>query len=301
MGIQSHWVNENGQIHRRRDGRVEAKNPNSRKTGSSRNAHFMDMGDSPWTHSFEEAFNEVDSLGAIAVRNVVRKVSSSTLFRDSRLVLTAWKPSGLHKTITNFECLSTKDLRNLARLAISITVRSPAFQYKMSRVHPAFSSGQDFDPELGKANVWQNWADIYRNTEYPTGPLSCLILISKPRTEFVMGDGLFETVTQGNQYRRSKNGDWDRFIYGGILLPISPEICAFVLYDSNIGQKLAVLSEVETNEINEITALCSRRELYFRSRDFPGFNPQNGQEVRSVSLTETSFLKSFLGPTLRFR
>ena len=181
-GTQTHWVNENGQIHRRRDGQVEAKNPRNNKTGIVRNAHFMDMGNSPWTHSFEDTFNKVDSHGANAVKEAIAAVHSSTLFKNSRLVLTAWKPFGLQNTLSNFECLSNKELHNLARLALSIVVRSPAFQFKMSRVHPAFSTGRNFDPELGKANIWQTWADIYRNANYPTGPLSCLFLISKPNS-----------------------------------------------------------------------------------------------------------------------
>lgn len=293
-GLQRLWVNSNGQIHVRKDGKVEPKNPNNNGTGCNRNSHYFDCGNSPWSHSFEDAFQRIDTKGAEAVREAVKCVRSQPNYWLSRSRLTSWLPFRASATEKDFDILSDDTIHCIARLAISIVVRSPAFQFKNSFVHPAFVTDNTFAPHLGRINIWQYWSEFYRKPQLPIESLSVVFLVSRRRHEFVIGDGFYQTVVNRPYNFKRCGEDWHPAFKGSILMPLAPDICSLVLFNSRFGQKTALLSEDETVEINKITCLNSRNEIYFRYHDQPNFEPIRNSNIREVSLTEHSFLKPWI-------
>jgi hypothetical protein len=293
-GLQRFWVNSTGQIHLRKDGKVEPKNPNNNRTGCNRNAHYFDAGDSPWSHSFEDAFRLIDTKGADTVRHVIDCIQRLPIYRLSRSKLTSWLPVQAAATETNFDSISKDTMHCLARLAVSIVIRSPAFQFRNSFVHPAFAGDNLFEPYIGTFNIWQYWADFYRNPKLPVEPLSVVILVSRHGHEFVIGDGFYQTVINGPYVYKKSDEEWLPNCTGSILIPLSPDVCSLLLFNSNLGLKTALLSKAETDEINEITCLSSRQEIYFRDKDQPQFKPTSNSNIREVTLTEYSFLKRWI-------
>jgi len=293
-GLQRQWVNSNGQLHMRKDGKVELKNPNNNRTGCGRNSHYFDVGNSPWSHSFEDAFRLVDTKGAEAVRQAVYCVQRLPIYWLSQSRLTSWLPFRATATETDFDMLSKDDIHCIARLAISIVIRSPAFKFKKSILHPAFSKGDIVDPQLGKQNIWQYWAELYRNPQLPIESISVVFLLTRRGHEFVMGDGFYQSVVGKRSQLKRRGKDGHLTYEGAILMPLSPDICSLVLFNSRLGQKTVVLSDDETAEINEITCISSRNEIYFRDQDHPNFRPARDSNVREVSLTEHSFLKPWV-------
>ncbi|WP_437196830.1 hypothetical protein [Roseovarius sp. MS2] len=293
-GLQRNWVNSNGQIHMRKGNLVQPKNPERNATGSKRNAHYFDVGDSPWSHSFEDAFQIVDTKGAEAARLAIERVRSQRQYRTSRNKLTAWLPFSAARTDAQFECLPSDKLHSLARVAISVVIRSPAFQFRRSVVHPAFRQKNVIEPAIGTANIFSHWADFYNDPHLPKGPIGAVFMISNKDKEFVIGDGFYETVIDQKRFIQAHNGEWQPRLQGAILFPIAPDICCLILLNTMVGQRLAILSNDETEEINKITCLISRNEIYSRTPDQPHFEPQNEETVRRVTLTEHSFLKPWL-------
>jgi hypothetical protein len=175
-------------------GVTESKNPKNNKTGSIRNSHFFDVGDSPWSHSFEDAFQIVDSKGAEAITRAITCVKRQKAFQISRAKLTSWLPFRSTATEMSIDCLSYNSIQDLARVAISLVIRSPAFQFRKSFLHPAFYRTQTVNPELGKQNTWAYWAELYRNPDLPCEPISIVFLVSGRKQEFVIGDGFYESV-----------------------------------------------------------------------------------------------------------
>lgn len=289
--IQRHWTNSDGQIHQRKGDIVRPKNPENGKTGCRRNQHYFDVGDSPWSHSFERAFEAVDAEGADIVRLLINRVRETPSYKMSRAKFLSWLPFDSSSTDTKYDCLNTKDTLGLARLALSIAIRSPAFQFRKSFPHPAFSADRTPEKALGTANVWHYWADLYADPLLPRDPLSVNFLIAANGCEFIFGDGIFENVTDNRRLAPLQDGSWMPRFSGGVAFPVSPDICALIQFNSQRGQRLAVLSVDETKEVNTITHLSSREEIYFRTQDQPSFIPQDDATIRKISLDPDSFLK----------
>ena len=289
--IQRHWINSDGQIHQRTGDAVEPKNPENDRTGCSRNQHYFDVGDSPWSHSFECAFQAVDTEGAEVVRLCMRRVKETPSYRISRAKFLSWPPLNSVATHTKYDCLDSEDTRRLARLALSVAIRSPAFQFKKSLPHTSFFPSDAPNKSLGTANIWHYWADLYAEPLLPYNPMSVIFLISANGSEFVFGDGLFENVIDRKRLTPSKGGGWRALYSGGIMFPLSPDICCVIHFNSRRGQRLAILSTEETEEVNTITCLSSRDKIYFRTHDQPKFKPQHSPDIRKVSLDPSSFLR----------
>lgn len=293
--IQRHWVNSNGQLHHKKDGVVTLRNPKNRRTGCKRNAHFVDFGDSPWTHSFEDAFSTIDSNGAAAVDAAVTRIQQCPSYKLSRAKLTSWLPFASKATDRKFECLSVGESHALARLSIAIVVRSPAFQFRKSLLHPAFFPNGGIHSLLGQQNIWQYWSDLYRDSDLPIEPISIFFLIAKKTHEFVIGDGFYENIIDQQRLVESSPNGVRPFYDGEVLFPLSPDVCVLICFNSDFGQRLAILSGEETRQINRITCLSSRREIYFRHIDVDEFVSPDEVHVRQVSLRQEFFLNSLIG------
>lgn len=289
--IQRHWTNSDGQIHQRKGDIVRSKKPENGRTGCSRNQHYLDVGNGPWSHSFERAFEAVDSEGADIVRLLIQRVRETPSYQISRAKFLSWPPFDSFSTDAKYDCLNDRDVLRLARLALSIVIRSPAFQFRKSLPHPAFSAHRTPDKALGTANIWHYWADLYADPLLPRDPVSVRFLIAANGCEFIFGDGIYENVIDSKRFAPSQGGGWRPRFSGGIAFPISPDICSLIQFNSQHGQRLAILSVDETREVNTITHLSSREEIYFRTQDQPNFTPQYEETIRKVSLDPSSFLK----------
>lgn len=294
MGLQKHWVNVDGKIHRRLGGIVEPKKPRNRKTGSKINAHFFDLGDSPWTHSFEGAFDAVDSSGARAVESALMRIKASPAFKIGRSKLASWLPISANTSDIKVDFIPEEELHALARIAISIVFRSPAFRFRKSFSHPSFFDDKTPNPELGKGNTWHYWSSFYSDKRLPLEPVGTVFLVSSKGHEFVIGDGFHETFSDQLTFSFLGDGRPVRKCSGEIFLPLSPDVCAVIVVNSGFGQRLALLSGEETDQINKITCLNSRNEIYFRNLDRVDFDAHNEPSVRRAEIEDGFFLNSVL-------
>lgn len=285
-GIQRKiWVREDGYLTRRRGEELKPFQPGN-STGASDDAHYFDMGASPWTHSFEDAFDLVDAQGAQAVRNAVKVVKASPYYRLSRWPLTRWLPYRSDAIEERKEFLSDANIHALGRLVVSIVLRSPTYRFEMSLPRPSMPEGTPIDFNLGKTNLWLKWAPWFQNAQRPKLPMSAIFLIGHWKREFVFGDGFFETLLG--------QPAWPEPTKGVVLYPLAPEVCVLLSFNSRAGQQLVILSQKETTQINRIICASSRGEIYFRNQDEPSFQPADHDAHRSVKLDTHHFLNKWI-------
>ncbi|MEO0892580.1 MAG: hypothetical protein AAFY35_08305 [Pseudomonadota bacterium] len=282
-GIQRRiWTREDGFLSQRRGSIVRHLQP-GRATGASHVSHYIELGDSPWTHSFENAFQEVDNKGAVITQKTINLIKETIQYKLCRWRTTRWV-SRYSNTITKDAVfLSTSDLQNLTRLVVSIVIRSPTERFRMSLPIPATPEGTQISPEQGQLNLWFKRASWYQNPNLPTLPVSAIFFIGHWSTEFVIGDGFYQTFLDAM--------GWPEPRKGCVLFPLSPDICLLLKFNSREVQNLVNLSKEQTLQINQITCQSSREEIYFRNHDQPQFEPADPASHRWVNLEKHNFLR----------
>lgn len=291
--LQRQWVNKDHQIVVNNGYTSIPKNPNNNRTGCRRNIHFLDVGDSPWSHSFEKAFNAVDSQGAEVVSVALDRIRGSLSYRVSRSVLLRWVPFDSETACFPEEFLDNREAHRLARLALSIMVRSPAFVFRKSFLHPKFFPKGSTDLELGKTNIWNHWSELFINENLPQDSISLIFMISPHKFEFVMGDALLGDVVDRAKLVWDVD-DYRKRYSGFAILPLAPDVAVLLLFGVEISQSALLLSQEETECLNSAIMISSRSEVFSSYYDTEIFSPQREPNVRRVIFDDDFFLSKWL-------
>lgn len=254
------------------------------RIGGAYTGHYHDFGESPWSHSFESVFNDVDREGIRSLRRLQQAFSSNwnTLICLAKALFVRSFRTDRESRAVGFK-ISERDFDHLVRLAVSLAIRAPASKYAFSSPHPTFDTPRD--ARLGNANCaifWERFQDAWSH------PLNgaCVHVLHSVRREFIFGDGCFEAFTS-SLITLVPDKDFYRYMLeGDMLIALTPHIAmhiSFGIYQKNSCFYLPV-SDPNAEEVNEVTRLCSREVLFFRNErptTFPFPPPLSPQSVNA--------------------
>lgn len=251
-GVQRLWAADDGYISRiKASGDIDRKRPpkgNKKGFGYKRGGHRIAYGVSPWNHSFEPDFDQVDDRGARILRDIIEKKLSNR--------------KGLLKLISN-PCVQ----EDLVRFSFSLLIRSPSFRDRYAHAGAAF--GLDYDEETGKANIQHFWRSA-KEIEFEKCNRCNLTLLCTRRLEFYFGDGLYDTVFSNSLSWYPRGDEWIADLRGNAFVPLLPNLCAFLNFErSGTGCKPRVIS-INRNtleQINLLTQVYSKDQLFFRNQE----------------------------------
>jgi|GEM_PF-2556254 len=249
-GLQRLWVNQEGYVSRiKPSGEVDKKSlSNKRSAGFAHKigGHKMTFGTSPWNHTFEPDFDEVDNNGPPILKRIAEKLHGE----DREL----------------FSLLSEPDITEaLVRLCFSLLIRSPAFRYRYSHADESFGLG--YDEETGKTNIshfWRHAKDIDL-TQCNSGKL---LLLQSKKGEFYFGDGLYDTIFTRPLGWRSQGSQHVADLTGEALVPLLPNLCAYLYFERDGLGATTHLTQVRAGSVaavNDLTQIYSKEQLFFRT------------------------------------
>jgi hypothetical protein len=267
-GLQRLWRDQAGCISLiRPSGEVKSGQPPKKGSGKKgfaqkRGGHKMHFGLSPWNHTFEPEFDEVDNAGPLILRRMDKQLQGE----DQGL---------LDPTVVAI----TTD--TLIKLCFSLMVRSPAFRYRYSYAGKSFGVG--YNEETGKANVEHFWGSA-RNIDLNKCNSGELLLLHSENAEFCFGDGLCDTIFARPISWHPKGVHWVADLSGEAFIPLLPNLCAYLHFSrGDCGTKTNVI-QVTSNvvdEVNALTQVYSKEQLFFRSIK-PALTPEYMRREHSI-------------------
>lgn len=250
-GLQRLWTDPDGYVSCIKpstevDRRRPAKKGSKKGFAQKRGGHKMVFGISPWNHTFEPEFNEVDSNGPPIIRRIAKKL----IGEDQDL----FNPQS---------AASTADI--LVKLCFSLLIRSPAFRERYS--HAGKSFGMGYDEETGKANISHFWRSA-KSIDLTKCNSGNLLLLHSNNAEFCFGDGLYDTIFTRPLGWRPQGIHWIADLIGDAFVPLLPDLCAYLYFKrDSCGSNIHVLrvSSDSVAEVNALTQIYSKEQLFFRT------------------------------------
>lgn len=251
-GLQRLWVDQDGYVSLINPcGEVKPAKPpkkGSGKTGFAhkRGGHKVQFGVSPWNHTFEPDFNEIDNAGPPILNCIAKQLEGG----DEVL----FGPSEVERT-TN----------TLIKLCFSLMVRSPAFRYRYS--HAGQSFGLGYNEETGKANIQHFWS-FASQIDLKKCNSGNLLLLHAENSEFCFGDGLYDTIFSRSISWRPQGMHWVADLIGDAFIPLLPNVCAYLYFlRGGLGSKIHLVPVTSTivEEVNLLTQVYSKEQLFFRA------------------------------------
>lgn len=250
-GLQRLWADPEGYISRVRPSSTieRRKPPKGPKKGFAhkRGGHRLTFGDSPWNHTFEPEFDEIDNVGPPELR----ELSSQLLEKNQK-----YFPRTLSASTTN----------TLVKICFSLIIRSPAFRHRYSHAGKSFGFGQN--EMTGTSNISLFWKNA-KNINLDNCNSGKLFLLSSEGSEFFFGDGFYDTVFTRPLGWRPQGISWIADLRGNALVPLLPNLCAYLHFTGGgtgtQSHVLPVNCDV-ASEVNFLTQVYSKEELFFRSQ-----------------------------------
>jgi hypothetical protein len=259
VGLQRYWADHNNDISIvTSDGKIEKKKYHRRKIGNKRRGHYVDMGDSPWSQTFEHIFDEVDDSIPYLINHLSKEYpAKGRKLRDwIDIVKRRLRKKLETKDISNFYELPAEVEKKLLIFIFSILLRSPSFRAKSNAL--PVSMGLPENPSIGAVTIWNRFCTVERQIKLRP-PLGFFILFHSIKSEFIFGDGILDgiTGTAGGQSIR-----------GRCLVPLTPRLC---LYYFTVGSRVGGTKIVAINagaelvgHINSLTQIYSKEKLFYR-------------------------------------
>lgn len=231
-------------------GKIERKKPprgGSRKGFAFKlGGHKISLGVSPWNHTFEPDFAEVDNIAP----PVLKRIASYPLKKSQ------W----------NFlSIIERSEIEALLKFSFSLLIRSPAFRHRYSNAGASFGLG--YNEETGKANISHFWKPV-KSIDFAECNSYRLLFLHAKDVEFCYGDGLFDTLFTRQLSWFPEAGTWIADLNGEALVPLLPNLCAYLYFGREIRSSTAKVIQVTPNvvdEINHHTQIYSKNQLFFRA------------------------------------
>lgn len=251
-GLQRLWIDNAGNISLiRPSGEIKSEKPpkkGARKKGFAhkRGGHKVHFGPSPWNHTFEPEFAQVDNDGPV----ILKKIRNDLLGED----------------LNQFDTAALANSTDaLVKLCFSLMIRSPAFRHRYSYAGRSF--GRGYCEETGKANIAHFWG-FAKDIDLKECNSGNLILLHSENSEFCFGDGLCDTIFTRSVSWRPQGMQWVVDLTGEAFVPLLPNLCAY-LYFSRGGRgtkaKIIQVTSNLVNEVNYLTQVYSKDQLFFCS------------------------------------
>ncbi len=251
-GIQRLWINEEGFVSRvSPSGTLKRDKPpskGSKKKGfaQKRGGHRLQMGVSPWNHTFESDFGKIDSAGPEILRSIQTKI---------------WDES-FHA----FNDLPPSSTEALTKLCFSLIVRSPSFRHRYAQAGKNF--GLSYNELTGTVNILHFW-----NSAKRIDLKSCnggrLVLFQSLSKEFCFSDGIVDTIFNKPITAILEKGKWKTDLVGDALIPLLPDICAHLYFDRDLEGFSSTICQVNSDYVeivNSLTQVCAKEQLFFRAQ-----------------------------------
>lgn len=250
-GLQRLWADSDGYVSCINPSNEvdKRKAPRGSKKGfaQKRGGHRLVFGLSPWNHTFESEFEEIDNAGP----PILRCMAKQLLGEDKGLI----SPS---------VAASTTD--TLVKLCFSLLIRSPAFRYRYSHAGKSFRIG--YNEETGKTNILHFWSSA-RSIDLTKCNSGKILLLYSDNSEYCFGDGLYDTIFMRSVGWRPQGLHWMADLIGDAFVPLLPNLCAYLYFvRGGCGSNthlLQVRSDVVA-EVNALTQVYSKEQLFFRVR-----------------------------------
>lgn len=251
-GLQRLWIDQDGYVSLIRPcGEVISEKPpkkGSKKKGfaQKRGGHKVHFEESPWNHTFEPSFAEIDDAGPPILKRMNKQLEGE----DEGL----FDPSEVESTINT-----------LVKLCFSLMVRSPAFRYRYS--HAGKSFGLRYNEETGKANTSHFWR-CASQIDLKKCNSGNLLLLHTENSEFCFGDGLYDTIFSRPISWRRQGMHWVADLYGDAFIPLLPNLCAYLYFmRGGCGSNIHVVPVNSTivAEVNSLSQVYSKEQLFFRA------------------------------------
>lgn len=287
-GLQKYWCNAEGQIFvTSPTSGTESRSKANKKIGMRRGWHHLDFGGSPWTHSFEKDFGEIDNqiTGVIDWINENIRPSSP----EFRSMLPKWITQSL--TVKDeVKFLPSQLEATLLEMIISLLVRLPAFKDFHGK-QPCLW-GLPEDKRIGTAEI-KRYYDYARSILKRSVPSGFYLFLHSGSGRFVYGDGLMDNLSSsliGMSLR------------GHCLVPLTPSFCLFFTTSINSSYSrrvncISVDGDV-LREVNEITNIYSSKVLFSNYADLEIFEKTKPDRHYIVEFHRTMLIDSFLGGAL---
>ncbi|MFT4076054.1 MAG: hypothetical protein QM647_11040 [Asticcacaulis sp.] len=249
-GLQRLWgdqeeyvscISPAGDIDRRRP----SKNGSKKGYAQKRGGHKITFGTSPWNHTFEPEFDEVDNSGP----PILKLIAAKLLGEDRELLGIPFDPEIADQIVM---------------LCFSLLIRSPAFRCHYSHVGEAFGLGSD--EETGKANISHFWRHA-KDIDLKKCNSGKLLLLHSSESEFCFGDGLYDTIFTRPLVWRGRGVQCVADLMGDAFVPLLPDLCAYLYFErGGLGITTHVLqvSAKAVAQVNELTQIYSKERLFFR-------------------------------------
>ncbi|OWY18261.1 hypothetical protein B6V73_00120 [Thioclava sp. JM3] len=208
----------------------------------------MVFGVSPWNHSFEADFNDVDREAPVVLRKL----------RDDLF------EAGVSAESLN---LNIQEAATLVAYCFSVLLRSPAYRHRMSFAGVGFGLPQD--ERVGRANVQQAWSSAKTIDLQECNRADLRLLVSRD-AEFIFADGLVDGLfsLDASISWRAVGQRWIADLCGEALVPLLPNLCAYLRFSrSGLGCRVKTI-DVEpdvTSSVNALTQIYAKDDLFFRS------------------------------------
>lgn len=278
-GIQRLWVNERKRVVEvDATGMVRERQPKKKvqtaPIGAIFCGHKVDLR-GPWSHSIEDDFAPVDNCAPKTISDARFKFD----FTKNARLLGIWKALvslafGCRKKLstTRFaevDC-SENEFNEILWIIFSLAIRSPRFRYINS--FAAFGPWVGGSVKLEAPNLGRVWS-IVSEFEY-TKHFNCdFTFIFAHNSEFVFGDGLHDTVFKKKLSLQTRRDGYLPILNGEILIALTPTMAGFLRISTpTIGEGSFVLRsmlafDLEVDEVNQITAISSKKKLMGRRED----------------------------------
>ena len=250
-GIQRLWADPDGYISRvKPSSGVEKRKPPKRgsKKGFAhkRGGHRVVFGVSPWNHTFEPDFDEIDNKAPPVLGGMARQLGEDC--------------KGLYNPTSTGHTTDT-----LVKLCFSLLIRSPAFRDRFSNAGASF--GLRFNEETGKANLSHFW-NAAKEIDLTKCNSCNLLLLYSNEEEYCFGDGLYDTIFTRPVSWRPLGEHWVADLVGDAFVPLLPSVCAYLHFmrgGCGGNTKMIQVASDVVSEINVHTQIFSKEQLFFRS------------------------------------
>lgn len=272
MAAQKFWEAHDGTIGIKSPKGVERKKRKNRKIGSIRGGHFFDVGDSPWSHSYERSFQEVDNNLFDAFQQSIELAHSGNRHLSTRLFDRWGLTSTPIKTANRLVELKFdhKLAYHLLRGIFSIVIRSPGFRFQNSHGRSKFGIG--YEPKLGVFEVNRRWMAVDALKDFSQHGFDVVLCKAPVGREYYIGDGFFDSIVH-RSFRLCRTASrWVPILRGSCVFPLSPDILAVLVFRGGARPSAFFSIEVDTTEFGEfgdLTQIVSHKELYFRNHEPP--------------------------------
>ena len=250
--VSKHWKNSEGKVNwLKPDGTIVPAPP--KKFGAIGNGHYIKLSSnpeniSPWDQNFEPIFNKADD-GFPSVISHLQSLEREYI-SNAKNLSDRFTPQDV----------SEIQIAQIVESVVSLAIRSPTQRETAVGVAEAIQGRGKLPERERNAIIGLNMRNSQESAVSQIGTRGKFAILYSPEREFIFGDGFFHNIRSPVQYQVNNYK---------LLAPITPEIS--ILYASPRQYMIEprfftfVLSPHETDILNEVVQIYSRRFLFYRN------------------------------------